>query len=45
MKVEFDTMKGEKVFFIRDKSKGCRIVTKAKEVGSMFLLDVVASNN
>jgi len=45
LKVEFDVVKGEKVCFIRDKSKGCRIVAKANRVGSIFLLIVVASNN
>lgn len=45
MKVEFDTMKGEKVCFIHDNSKGCQIVAKEKGFGRIFFLDVVASNN
>jgi len=45
LKVEFDIVKGEKVCCIRDKSKECRMVAKAKGVGRMFLLDVVASNS
>lgn len=45
LKVEFDIVKGQKVYFIRGKSRDWRIVMKAQGVGRNFFLYVVASNN
>lgn len=45
MKVEFDIMYRENVFFIGDKSRNYQIIAKNQEVRNMFLLNVVASNS
>lgn len=43
LKVEFDILKGEKIFFVPEKSRQCQI--KVKGVRRMFMLAVVASKN
>lgn len=45
MKLEFDIVKGKKVYYIHDKSQGGKIMVIAIGVGKMFLLDVFSLNN